>query len=292
MSTRSPLPSKVRIECRRHAGALARLYLRPACSASQANRCLFPKRGPVKRQTKAIFRTLAGEASALGASVENTLGLQQYITSCDLAPFYSEERRQHFPKGAPTSTSIACSKLGAPDALVQVDAILRYSGCATRDKAGDRHASHGGYAHTIGFGDWVFCSGVLASAVPSGAAYEGGPGTSVAKEARSIPITGSVSPSSRKSIISSLKKLAAVLEKVRHEPRKYRFCPHSFARPGPRSRPFHRNLVEGVPAGGNGHLGRARLWRARRMHRGHNDRDKQRRQPKAGANRCTDFASL
>lgn len=168
---------------------------------------------PVKRQAKAIFRTLAEEASAFGASLENTLGLQQYITSRDLAPFYSEERRQHFPKGSPTSTTIACSRVGAPDALVQVDAIIAIPDAqhAIKRDAGTHPSA--GYAHTISFGDWIFSSGVLASAVPSAAAYEGGSGTSVAREARLDP--NYWFGFSIKSEIDYIltKKIAAILEK-------------------------------------------------------------------------------
>jgi enamine deaminase RidA (YjgF/YER057c/UK114 family) len=168
---------------------------------------------PVKRQAKAIFRTLAEEASVFDASLENTLGLQQYITSRDLAPFYSEERRQYFPKGSPTSTTIACSKVGAPDALVQVDAIIAIPDAQHSIKRDAGAHPSAGYAHTIGFGDWIFCSGVLASGLPSGAAYEGGPGTSVAKEARLDPNYwfGIAIKSEIDYILS--RKLAAILEK-------------------------------------------------------------------------------
>jgi enamine deaminase RidA (YjgF/YER057c/UK114 family) len=168
---------------------------------------------PVKRQARAIFHTLAKEASAFGALLENTLGLQQYITSRDLAPFYSEERRQHFPKAPPTSTTIACSKVGAPDALVQVDAIIAIPDAQHSIKRDAGAHPRAGYAHTIGFGDWVFCSGVLASALPSGAAYEGGPGTSVAKEARLDPNYwfGFAIKSEIEYILTQ--KLAAILER-------------------------------------------------------------------------------
>ena len=130
----------------------------------------------------------------------------------DLAPFYSEERRQHFPKGSPTSTTIACSRLGAPDAFVQVDAILAIPDAQHALKRDTGTHPTAGYAHTVGFGDWIFCSGVLASAVPSGAAYEGGPGTSVAKEARLDPNYwfGFAIKSEIDYILT--KKLAAILE--------------------------------------------------------------------------------
>jgi enamine deaminase RidA (YjgF/YER057c/UK114 family) len=166
---------------------------------------------PVKRQARAIFARLEKDAGTLGASLNDTLGLQQYYTSRDMAAFYSEERRRHFPNGAPTSTSIACARLGAPDALVQVDAILAIPDAqhVVRRETGSH--PNAGYAHTLAFGDWIFCSGVLASG-PSGAAYEGGPGTAVVKEARLDPNYwfGLAIKSEITHIVTS--KLAAVLE--------------------------------------------------------------------------------
>ena len=79
-------------------------------------------RGDVGRQTRQIFANMRAVLAEAGASFDDILKCNVYLSDIRFFPLMNEEFRKAFPKNPPARTTVQAA-LAEPDMLVEIEAV-------------------------------------------------------------------------------------------------------------------------------------------------------------------------
>jgi 2-iminobutanoate/2-iminopropanoate deaminase len=79
-------------------------------------------RGDVRRQTRQIFANMRAVLAEAGASFDDILKCNVYLSDIRFFPLMNEEFRKAFPKNPPARTTVQAA-LAEPDMLVEIEAV-------------------------------------------------------------------------------------------------------------------------------------------------------------------------
>jgi reactive intermediate/imine deaminase len=81
-------------------------------------------KGDIETQTRKVFENLKRCLDAVGASFDNVVKINVYLTSItDQLGAVSKVRQEHFKTEAVPSTTVEVSALAHPDCLLEIEAI-------------------------------------------------------------------------------------------------------------------------------------------------------------------------
>jgi 2-iminobutanoate/2-iminopropanoate deaminase len=79
-------------------------------------------KGDVRRQTRQIFANMRAVLAEAGASFDDILKCNVYLSDIRFFPLMNEEFRKAFPKNSPARTTVQAA-LAEPDMLVEIEAV-------------------------------------------------------------------------------------------------------------------------------------------------------------------------
>jgi 2-iminobutanoate/2-iminopropanoate deaminase len=79
--------------------------------------------GNPDRQARKVFENMKGILEEAGATMQDVVMLNLYVTDITLISKIAQARRDYFGSNRPVATLVEVSKLAHPDALVEVNAI-------------------------------------------------------------------------------------------------------------------------------------------------------------------------
>ena len=79
--------------------------------------------GDLRAQTEQVFQNLARALEANGATFDDVVKIQTYLTTLDDLAGSREVRARHLPAEPPASTAVQVAALLLPDALIEVDVV-------------------------------------------------------------------------------------------------------------------------------------------------------------------------
>ncbi|HYM99765.1 MAG TPA: RidA family protein [Aestuariivirgaceae bacterium] len=79
-------------------------------------------KGDVRRQTRQIFANMRAVLAEAGASFDDILKCNVYLSDIRFFPLMNEEFRKAFPKNPPARTTVQAA-LAEPDMLVEIEAV-------------------------------------------------------------------------------------------------------------------------------------------------------------------------
>lgn len=79
-------------------------------------------KGDVRRQTRQIFANMRAVLTEAGASFDDILKCNVYLSDIRFFPLMNEEFRKAFPKNPPARTTVQAA-LAEPDILVEIEAV-------------------------------------------------------------------------------------------------------------------------------------------------------------------------
>jgi len=97
------------------------LYLSGQVSVDAAGQLV--GKGDFRAQVHQVFRNLAANLEAAGASWSDVVKLTVFLTNMADFPIFNEVRQEYLQPPFPTATTVAVSALVSPDWLVEIEAI-------------------------------------------------------------------------------------------------------------------------------------------------------------------------
>jgi reactive intermediate/imine deaminase len=79
--------------------------------------------GDLAAQTRQVFENLARALEAAGATFDDVVKIQTYLTTLDGLAAMREVRARYLPAEPPASTAVRISELLFPGALIEVDVV-------------------------------------------------------------------------------------------------------------------------------------------------------------------------
>jgi len=79
--------------------------------------------GDLPAQTEQVFRNLAGVLEANGASFDDVVKIQTFLTTMDGLQGSRDVRARYLPDEPPASTAVQVAALMVPEALIEVDVV-------------------------------------------------------------------------------------------------------------------------------------------------------------------------